>query len=139
MPMYKVTDKLEKDAKKIGQKNKMERGNLLAQVKQIEEEALDEDALASRKERQLEWQKKNEYYNRGFMNGKNELGSTWYLEELKHNMRQKKNALQQRKVLNKIELLDNELSEVREGRKSIGELLAPENIPKKEDGSFRIN
>ena len=124
--MYKVTDTLEKNAVDINVKAKMEKEQMLEQIKILEDEISNKEAFANGKEKEMEWQKKNAPYYANYLNGKNELGSTWYLEELKHKMRQTKNAKEQKKVLDKIEKLDLQLSDVRSGKISIEQFLSKE-------------
>ena len=85
--MYKVTKGMEKDAKDIVKKKKAERGQLLADVKVLEEDSNNKVSYVEGKEREMEWQKRNAPYYSNYLDGKNELQSTWYLEELKFNVR----------------------------------------------------
>ena len=44
-------------------------------------------SFVDKKEREMAWQKKSAPYYAEYLDGKNELSSTWYIEELKFNVR----------------------------------------------------
>ena len=54
LPMYKVAKGLERDASDINLKNKMGKGQLLAQVKVLEDEANDKVSFVESKEKEME-------------------------------------------------------------------------------------
>ena len=66
--MYRITSGMEKISN-IGQRNKMDKGNLDAKVKSIEDEISNKEAFINRKEIEMEGQKRNEHYHASYING----------------------------------------------------------------------
>ena len=72
----------------------------------------------------MEIQKRNGRYYKDFLAGSDALKSTWYLEELKFSLQQQRKAREERKLINKLEDIDAKLSEVRQGKVKMEQLLS---------------
>ena len=69
-------------------------------------------------------EKRNGRYYKDFLDGSNALKSTFYLEELKFSLNQQRKAREERKLINKLEDIDAQLTQVRRGTIRMDQLLS---------------